>query len=262
MSTQPMPLRARRITAIVTMVIAIATLIFANPDSYENSQKITDAELRAEALSSVQTQADSLLAADVLDNLAVQEKHETGPNGEDDYNRKLFYDNWGLDAAGCSMREAILMRDLDEESIQMQDECKVASGNLLDPYTGKLINFIRGQKTSSAVQIDHVVALSNAWATGAYDDEKFNDDLRYALSQDPLNLIAVDGPANQEKSDQDASDWLPENEAFQCQYVARQISVKYKYHLWVTPREKITMRKVLENCPDEPTVGLELGTSD
>jgi hypothetical protein len=98
------------------------------------------------------------------------------------------------------------------------------------------------------------VALSNAWATGAF---AFDKDKRYEISQDPLNLLAVDGPANQQKSDQDASDWLPSNEAFQCQYVARQISVKYKYGLWVTPREKQKMKEVLLNCPDETTIGLE-----
>ena len=104
------------------------------------------------------------------------------------------------------------------------------------------------------MQIDHVVALSNAWSTGAFALDK---DTRYAISQDPLNLLAVDGPANQQKSDKDASDWLPSNEAFQCQYVARQISVKYKYKLWVTPREKLKMQEVLANCPAETTVGLE-----
>ena len=132
--------------------------------------------------------------------------------------------------------------------------CKVQSGTLNDPYTGKTIAFVRGEDTSGAVQIDHVVALSNAWATGAY---QLDADTRYSISQDPLNLLAVDGPANQEKLDQDASTWLPSNQTFRCQYVARQISVKYKYHLWVTAAEKVAMQKVLTFCPNEPTVGLE-----
>jgi hypothetical protein len=113
---------------------------------------------------------------------------------------------------------------------------------------------VRGQETSADVQIDHVVALSNAWATGAF---ALDQEVRYKISQDPLNLVAVDGPANQEKSDQDAADWLPSNEAFRCEYLARQISVKYKYRLWVTPEEKLSMQKVLATCPDEPTLGLE-----
>ena len=132
--------------------------------------------------------------------------------------------------------------------------CKVASGTLVDPYTGKTIKFERGESTSSAVQIDHVVALSNAWSTGAF---ALDADTRLAISQDPLNLLAVDGPANQEKSDQAADTWLPSNEAFRCQYVARQISVKYKYKLWVTSAEKLAMQKVLATCSDEPTRGLE-----
>ena len=197
-------------------------------------------------LKDAQGEADSLLAKDVLENLAVKEKDKSTK-----YYRKLFYDDWSTTSSGCNMREAILARDLKETTMK---GCKVQTGVLEDPYTGKTINFQRGQDTSSAVQIDHVVALSNAWATGAFG---FDQATRYAISQDPLNLIAVDGPANQEKSDKDAADWLPSNEAFQCQYVARQISVKYKYKLWVTPQEKQTMRTVLEKCPDEPTVGLE-----
>lgn len=128
------------------------------------------------------------------------------------------------------------------------------SGVLTDPYTGKTIEFVRGSGTSSAVQIDHVVALSNAWGTGAM---RHTAEERRALSQDPLNLLAVDGPANAQKSDKDASEWLPENVGFRCEYVARQISVKYKYVLWVTEPEKAAMSGVLESCPSEPTVGLE-----
>ncbi|MHA7297675.1 hypothetical protein [Pseudarthrobacter sp. MDT3-1] len=33
--------------------------------------------------------------------------------------------------------------------------------------TGKTVNFVRGEKTSSDVQIDHLVPLSEAWQKGA-----------------------------------------------------------------------------------------------
>lgn len=246
--------RLRRLGVVTLGLASFVGYLILNPESYQAVIEGADfdafwgsvkteplPELKAE-----QTVADSLLARDVLENLAVQEKDTSTK-----YYRKLFYDSWGATASGCSTREAILLRDLKDVSLE---GCKVQSGTLEDPYTGKTINFQRGQDTSSDVQIDHVVALSNAWATGAF---AFDEDKRYEISQDPLNLLAVDGPANQEKSDQDASDWLPPNQAFQCQYVARQISVKYKYNLWVTPREKQKMQEVLQNCPDETTVGLQ-----
>ena len=239
--------RAHRVGAALVLALAFAAFIFFNPKAYEEARLLGFGDKLPE-YKLEQTPADSLLAKDVLENLAVKDKYT-----ETKYYRKAFYDNWGQTASGCNTREAILVRDL-TNVVYKSNSCKVQSGTLSDPYTGKTIEFVRGQETSSAVQIDHVVALSNAWASGAALLDK---DTRYEISQDPLNLLAVDGPANQEKSDQAADTWLPSNEAFQCQYVARQISVKYKYKLWVTPSEKLAMQKVLANCPDEPTRGLE-----
>lgn len=119
------------------------------------------------------------------------------------------------------------------------------TGKLADPYTGKTIDFKRGKKTSSAVQIDHVVALSDAWQTGAQD---IDEQKRRELANDPENLVASDGPANMQKSDSDASEWLPGNTAYRCTYVARQVHVKAKYKLWVTPDEKRAMENVLNSC--------------
>ena len=239
--------RFRRLVVAIFGLALFAFYLAANPNSYQPEYVLDGSVQNPEEIAQKdETAPDSTLAKDVLESLAVHAKDTTQK-----YYRKLFYSTWGSTDSGCNTREAILARDLKNVIF---DGCKVQSGSLDDPYTGQEIQFTRGQNTSSAVQIDHVVALSNAWATGAY---KLDEDTRYKISQDPLNLIAVDGPANQEKSDQDAAEWLPENLNFSCQYVARQISVKAKYHLWVTPAEKSAMQAVLVNCPDEPTVGLE-----
>lgn len=240
--------RLRRISAVIIAALAFAALILTNPKSYEYASLLGFTGDKLPDYRAEQSKADSLLAKDVLENLAVKDKYTAQK-----YYRKAFYDNWGTTAGGCNTREAILARDLTNIEYK-PGSCKVASGTLIDPYTGQTIQFVRGESTSSAVQIDHVVALSNAWASGA---GLLDEATRYEISQDPLNLLAVDGPANQEKSDQAADTWLPSNEAFRCQYVARQISVKYKYQLWVTPAEKLAMQKVLATCPDEPTRGLE-----
>ncbi len=126
----------------------------------------------------------------------------------------------------------------------VDDNCKVQSGKLNDPYTGEVILFHRGEN-SNAVQIDHVVALSDAWQKGA---QQLSFIERVILANDPLNLLAVDGPANQQKSGSDAASWLPPNKSFRCQYVARQIAVKQKYRLWVSVAEKSAMRGVLGAC--------------
>ncbi|MEU2872995.1 HNH endonuclease family protein [Streptomyces olivoreticuli] len=148
----------------------------------------------------------------------------------------------------CDTRDDILKRDLTTVHFDGTSKCTVASGTLADPYTGKTIPFQRGPK-SSAVQIDHLVALSDAWQTGA---QQLTQAQREALANDPLNLVSADGPANMGKGDKDAGAWLPANKSFDCTYVARQIAVKQQYKLWVTPAEGDAMKKTLATCPAQP----------
>ena len=162
------------------------------------------------------------------------------------YSRAQFGDAWSdIDHNGCDTRNDILNRDLTAKQHKNSRGCVVISGVLNDPYTGKVINFMRGKDTSEQVQIDHVVALSDAWQSGA---QEISAQERLQLANDPENLLAVDGPANQQKSDSDAATWLPANASFRCSYVARQIRVKAKYHLWVKPAEKEAMINVLTPC--------------
>lgn len=162
------------------------------------------------------------------------------------YSRAQFGDAWSdIDRNGCDTRNDILNRDLTAKQHKNSRGCVVISGILNDPYTGKVINFMRGKDTSEQVQIDHVVALSDAWQSGA---QEISAQERLQLANDPENLLAVDGPANQQKSDSDAATWLPANASFRCSYVARQIRVKAKYHLWVKPAEKEAMINVLTPC--------------
>ncbi len=149
-----------------------------------------------------------------------------------------------VDGNGCDTRNDMLRRDF--RSITRTDGCLIYKGVLRDVYTGKTIRFTRGTTTSLAVQIDHLVSLHNAWLTGA---KRLSQSLRVALANDPLNLEAVDGPTNSSKSDDDASWWLPPRAGYRCTYVAKQISVKKAYHLWITPDEKIAMQSVLATCP-------------
>ncbi len=162
------------------------------------------------------------------------------------YKRSQFGDGWAK-SGGCDTRNVILRRDL-TNAVLGDDNCKIQAGALSDPYTGQRIAFKRGANSSGAVQIDHVVALSNAWQTGA---QQLSSEQRISLANDPLELLAVDGPANQQKGDGDAATWLPSSKPFRCQYIARQIAVKKKYSLWVTPPERTAMERILANCPEQ-----------
>jgi hypothetical protein len=167
------------------------------------------------------------------------------------YSREAFGGSWGMQG-NCDVRNRILQRDL-KDVVLAENNCHVLSGTLHDPYTAKTIPFIRGPTTSDDVQIDHVVAVSDAWQKGA---QQLASAQRVAFYNDPLNLLAVDGPTNEKKGDGDAATWLPPNKAYRCQYVARQIAVKVKYTLWVTQAEHDAIARLLASCPDQqlPTV--------
>ncbi|NYE94559.1 hypothetical protein FHU41_000780 [Psychromicrobium silvestre] len=165
------------------------------------------------------------------------------------YRREAFGEAWyDLDHNGCDTRNDVLRRDLQSPASVRGSPCQIASGLLHDPYTAKDIDFQRGAETSSAVQIDHLVSLSDAWQKGA---QQLTEAQRLSLANDPLNLLAVDGPQNVEKGASDAAEWLPPQENFRCNYVARQISVKAAYGLWLSQAEKTAMLKVLSSCPQQ-----------
>ena len=191
----------------------------------------------------VPVEASTKTAEAVLETLAVK-----GRAPKTGYERSQFGPAWSdVDRNGCDTRNDILNRDL--TSIVFKSgtrDCVVLSGVLNDPYSGEKISFERGAKSSMEVQIDHVVALSNAWQTGAF---KLSYEKRREFANDPLNLAAVKGRLNSQKGDGDAATWLPPLKSIRCAYVSQQIVVKAKYDLWVTPPEKAAMQSLLAKCP-------------
>jgi len=183
------------------------------------------------------------LATAVLETLAVK-----GRAPKTGYTRAQFGQAWAdVDRNGCDTRNDMLKRDLTGIIYKAGTRnCVVASGTLVDRYSGETINFVRGNVTSMEVQIDHVVALSNAWQTGAF---KLSYDKRLAFANDPMNLLAVKGRLNSQKGDGDAATWLPPLKSIRCAYVSQQIVVKAKYGLWVTAPEKAAMLSLLAKCP-------------
>jgi len=227
--------KRRRVTIaslLLTALIVVIVGYYNQPAPVQESKTANQHE--------VSTGAQDDLAVDVLQSLPIK-----GRAPKTDYNRAQFGDGW-KSIGSCDMRNIILNRDLTE--VEVDDKCNVIKGTLDDPYTGKLIQFERGSETSSAVQIDHVVALSDAWQKGA---QQLDRATRVELANDPLELIAVDGLTNQKKSDGDAATWLPPNKSFRCQYVARQIAVKKKYLLWVTQAEYDVIKTLLTSCPQQ-----------
>lgn len=228
--------RRRRIAvALVTAAIVVGGALFGALAERQNVPPVPERTPVAG-----ETQLSSAEAA--LGKLAIK-----GRAAKTGYTRAQFDNGWA-DAGNCDVRNYILGRDLREVKVVSAADCTVVSGVLDDPYTGKTISFMRGPGSSAKVQIDHVVALSDAWQKGA---QALGAEARRQFSNDPLNLLAVDGPTNQQKSDSDAATWLPPNKDYRCRYVARQIAVKQKYTLWVTAGEHDAMQGVLSSCPGQ-----------
>ena len=189
-------------------------------------------------LSPANTQAAPIEALVALNNLEVK-----GRAPKTGYARSQFPHWSDPDRNGCDARNDTLKRDLTNITYKVGTrECKVIAGQLLDPFSGKVITF---STTKVVIDIDHVVALSNAWQTGA---AYFDKSKRSQIANDPLNLLAVDSKLNRQKGDGDAATWLPPSKAFRCEYVARQVAVKAKYGLWVTQPEKVAIDKILSTC--------------
>ena len=242
-------MRSSATTKIRALVILTASLVIsssqlqislANPSPNTQTQSATPTTTTQSPSSS-----QSPLAIDLLNELAVK-----GRAPKTGYSRAAFGQAWAdVDRNGCDTRNDILKRDLTNLAFKAKTRnCVVLSGILNDPYSGERIEFLRGEKTSELVQIDHIVALSNAWQTGAFQKSLSE---RTQLANDPLNLLAVKGALNSQKGDGDAATWLPPLKSFRCEYVARQIAVKKRYGLWVTPPEKEAMVRILKSCPNQ-----------
>lgn len=236
MNAKQKVLKIRRSAAVsllllVVLGLSVYGLVFQDNNLSQNST--------SDVLS--ENVGETELAIDVLNRLEIK-----GRAPKTGYSRDEFGSGWAS-VEGCDLRNIILQRSLTEVELD-SDDCTVLSGLLADPYTGSDIAFTRGWGTSDDIQIDHVVALSDAWQKGA---QELDFSVRVEFANDPLNLLAVDGPANQQKGDSDAASWLPENKVFRCAYVARQVSVKDKYSLWVSEAEFATIRRVLNGCGDQ-----------
>lgn len=246
--------RTRRLAAVITAIAALVGVVLANPASYESVVESTDHALSSTASPSTpEASSDTLLASTVLEQLEIK-----GRAPKTSYSRDEFYSGWPT-IEDCSLRQRIIKRELGDTAVLGSDQCTVTAGEYDEPYTGSHLVFSERNDLTTGVQIDHVVALSDAWQKGA---QYLDAETRYAIATDPLNLLAVDSSANQKKSDGDAATWLPANKAFRCQYVARQVSVKYKYGLWVTQAEHDAIANILATCPSEPAVGVELQTHE
>lgn len=172
---------------------------------------------------------------------AAQNLVERGRSASTNYSRDAFGSAWkDVDRNGCDTRNDILGRDFTTAIFKAgTNGCKVIGGTWTDPYSNESYTFT---EQPSGAQIDHVVALSNAWQMGA---DLWTDEKRTEFANDPINLLVTVASLNAQKSDSNAASWLPPYKPGRCDFIARQVAVKTKWELFVTTSEKTTMVGIL-----------------
>lgn len=227
--------RGRKGSSLATSLVLVALLIVAAFLFTRYGDEPAQHDVDSERIIN-----DPAAAREALDQLDVQ-----GRGPRTGYDRELF--GWGddIDGDGCRARNEVLGRDLDDVKTQPGTHgCVVLSGVLTrSPFSGARVEF--DKDTNNSLSIDHVVALSDAWQTGASD---WAGRKRVEFANDPLNLLAVEIDLNEDKGDGDAATWLPPDTSQRCAYVSRQVAVKTKYDLWVKPAERKAIARVLGNC--------------
>lgn len=186
-------------------------------------------------------------ARTALAGLGVGERDDRGPT----YERDRFGTAWAdLDGNGCNQRDDVLLRDARPGTVVVaqQGACDhdVLAGQWRDPYTGRLLVFddLKDLGQAQAIQIDHVVPLGEAWASGAW---RWSEERREQYANDLPGLLAVDGPTNASKSDDDPAAWRP-RQSYQCRYALRWIRVKDTWGLTVDTSERNALTQMLDAC--------------
>lgn len=161
------------------------------------------------------------------------------PETPQGYDRGLFPVWSDLDGDGCDTREEVLIRDSRGTAQVDPYGCRVVAGDWYSPYDGVWVS------DPSELDIDHVVALKEAWDSGAdaWDAatrERFANDL-----DDPRSLIAVTASSNRSKGDADPSNWMPPNRGDWCRYVSAWVVVKWRWGLAMDPSEYGRVRNLL-----------------
>jgi hypothetical protein len=231
--------RTRQVWLAVVVALAVLVAFQVVGSSAERAQFVAQADIPTVAP-----------GVDVLAGIAEMPARIRGH----DYRRDAFGDTWTDDNPapgghnGCDTRNDILDRDLVEKTYVSIKRCPnaVASGTLRDPYTNATVPFVRGNQIGAAVQIDHIVPLALAWDLGA---RNWTDETRLRFANDPANLIAVDGPTNQDKGDKEPATWMPPNTAFRCQYAMQFIAVLRGYALPVDAPSATVLREAAATCP-------------
>jgi len=199
----------------------------ANASVGESSSRFIDSESGSRRLLSED-------ARTVLSSIKVENEYRSGY-------RRSFFVHWSdLDGNGCDAREDVLKRDSISKPQVDPYRCYVVAGDWYSPYDGSKLS------DRTDVDIDHVVALKEAWDSGAW---AWSDSQRKAYANDLTDgrtLIAVRDRVNVSKGDKDPSNWMPPLRSYWCTYLGNWISIKARWDLSMDRSEFGRINNVLD----------------
>ncbi|MFE7963450.1 HNH endonuclease family protein [Streptomyces cellulosae] len=186
--------------------------------------------------------------AEAVERLTVAAESEGKP-----YERERFRLYQDVDGDGCDARREVLITQAVTPPSVRQPGCELSGGEWVSPYDGKR------STDPGELQIDHVVALKEAWESGAWEWESARLVEYGSFLEDPGHLVAVSGESNSAKGHADPAEWLPSNEAYVCRYLADWVGVKLRWGLSADEREMRVLRSFAEagsgECGREPVRG-------
>jgi hypothetical protein len=150
--------------------------------------------------------------------------------------------DWTVDEEGCTTRQVVLQLDAVTPPTLDPESCKLVAGSWFSPYD---LEFLR---SSSQVAIDHVVALGEAWRSGA-STWTLQERVDFANDIDSPQLLSVSQSVNSSKQDSDPASWVPPWQGFDCDYARMWINVKFIYHLSLQQEERDVLEDMLTSCP-------------
>jgi len=171
----------------------------------------------------------------VLETLSVAAEDGSG------YSRSSFKHWIDEDRDGCDTRREVLIAE-SLRPVRVGSRCSISGGLWFSVYDG------RTTSNASSFDIDHVVALKEAWDSGA---KTWTAERRQAFANDVItafSLIAVSASSNRSKGDRDPAEWMPPRREYWCQYAIEWVGVKATWALSVDPAEKAALGRVLVDC--------------
>jgi hypothetical protein len=219
---------------VVLIILAIAAFLYSSGEDEPGAAGPTTATTAAPP---AVPNGNGGRAAELLAELSVADE-----SGADGYEREAFGESWGAAGDGCDVRDEVLAVESTVPVKRGDDGCTIESGRWVSIYDGYTT------PDPTELEIDHMVPLAEAWASGA---RAWPEARRVAFANDTRHadaLVAVTAATNTAKRDRDPAEWMPSARESWCRYASAWITQKYSWQLTIDAAEQRALTNILNTC--------------